>query len=65
MYTQLVKIAEYGLKCEPEKVRLYVEHFVKMHKDKQHLVDENLDECLANKFKMLLNNEEGGKVTMD
>jgi len=65
MYTQLVKIAEYGLKGEPEKVRLYVEHFVKMHQNQQHLVDKNLDSSLSNKFKMLLNNEEGGKVTMD
>lgn len=65
MYTQLVKIAEYGLKGEPEKVRLYVEHFVKMHKDKQHFVDKDLDRGLSNKFEMLLNNEEGGKVTMD
>ena len=69
MYTQmlpLVKIAEYGLKGDSEKVRLYVEHFIKMHKDKQHFVDNNLvDIYLSNKFEMLLNNEEGGKVTMD
>ena len=65
MYTQLVKIAEYGLKGEPEKVRLYVEHFVKMQKDKQHLVNKSLDRFLSNKFEMLLKNEKGNEVTLD
>ncbi|MGB0896848.1 MAG: hypothetical protein ACPGRW_05970 [Flavobacteriaceae bacterium] len=65
MYTQLVKIAEHGLKGETEKVEQYVRHFVKMHKAKQHLVNSDLDSSLSKKFEMLLNNEEGSKVTMD
>ena len=65
MYTQLVKIAEHGLKGDSEKVGLYLKHFIKMHKDKQHLVDSDLDKSLSKKFEMLLNNEKGSKVTLD
>ena len=65
MYTQLVKIAEHGLKGDSKKVRLYLEHFIKMHKDKQHFVDSDLDKSLSNKFEMLLNDEKGSKATLD
>lgn len=65
MYTQLVKITEYGLKGEPKKVEQYVRHFISMHGTNNHSLNMPIDERLAKKFEMLLNNEEGGKVTMD
>lgn len=64
MYTQLVKIAEYGLKGETKKVEQYLKHFVSMHGTSNHSLSMPL-ERLAKKFKMLLNDEKNSKVTMD
>jgi hypothetical protein len=65
MYTQLVKIAEHGLKGDTKAVEQYLKHFIDMHGTNNHSLNMPLDERLAKKFKLLLNNEKGGKVTMD
>lgn len=60
MYTQLVKIAEYGLKGDTQAVESFLAHFVKNHNR------ENKTQAkLARKFQALLNGEKGKEVVLD